>query len=467
MSLIPKIFCLRPPADAPHETIYFPKSNPVPLRAALARIAATDDRELLAEAICHYSGYVREAGIARCVEIGDPRFLAPIADRLNDWVPQVRKVAGDGLLTLLATTPAELFVPLLPKLRSLTQAMRTDHGPWLAKFEQRLVRAGGSAAISGALSSTDMRLRRAAFAVCLDHGLQSIVDLVRIGLASGDIVLARQAANLIDKVPHAEQQRCIELAMTSTFGPVRRAALRSILEQDDPAAMDFAKRALLDPQGSLRYSTARWLMQRGFDALRHCVDTLDSGRLRPGQIRAVLSLLGELQGKEALPVIGQHTQSAHVEVRAQALILMAKLAPSTKDDIAARAMQDPSRRVRRTAALLCVRHGAFVSLAQLRGMLEQYGDHITALRIAKREKWDYLVCIAFVGQLCEPDERTREDLASAIDIWLATEGSSWTRPSPAHMEVLAQPGMMTLLCNLANRSQALLVRRLLEVGVSA
>lgn len=54
-------------------------------------IASSDSVPLLAEYSRDGSGYVRQAVLARCVELARPELLAAVAERLNDWVPQQRQ----------------------------------------------------------------------------------------------------------------------------------------------------------------------------------------------------------------------------------------------------------------------------------------------------------------------------------------------------------------------------------------
>ncbi|GGY98442.1 hypothetical protein ACFFTM_20375 [Pseudoduganella plicata] len=51
----------------------------------LFKIRLTTDARALTVALRDYCGYVRQAAIERCIEIGSRENLAGIAERLNDW----------------------------------------------------------------------------------------------------------------------------------------------------------------------------------------------------------------------------------------------------------------------------------------------------------------------------------------------------------------------------------------------
>ncbi|MEM5318183.1 hypothetical protein, partial [Paraburkholderia sp. JHI869] len=415
--------------------------------------------------ISHYSGYVREAAIGRAVELGDSSSLDSIAKRVNDWVPEVRRAATSALLTLLATVPAEHFVPIIPRLRGLMLATRTDHRSWLFEFERRLVEAGGTKAIVAAMTGTDFRLRRAAFLVAVDHQLLSLNETIALGLNSGDIVLARSAVAMLDRAPVSERAKYIDLAAASPFGPVRLAAFNLI--SSDKSSSDyepFLWRATLDSQGSLRTAAARLLAEHGRDVLGHCTALLDAGELTARQVRAGLSLLAELHAPEVVPTLARHADDARAEIRAHVVALQAKISPSLKDEIASRALLDPSRQVRKAGVRLCT-CGAFVPLDLIKAVLVQQGDYCAALTVCARDNWDRLTCIALVTELHVSGESDYPDVKEALRHWIEDPTSSWTKPSGEHRVILSNPSARSRLLDLADDQQPQLRARLREGGI--
>ncbi|CAB3759544.1 hypothetical protein GQ57_19600 [Burkholderia sp. MSh2] len=465
MNLIPKIFGARPLSVAPAHTVYLQQGQPMPLAAALQSVAASRDVALLAQFIDHYSGYVREAAIARAVELGDSALLEPIAARINDWVPEVRRAATNALSTLLATVPPECFVALLPALRRLTSATRDDHGPWLHTFEQRLVQAGGVATIVDAMHAPDFRLRRAACVVAFAHRLLPAAELVTYGLTSGDIVVARRAVAMLDDVPAGDRMRCIDLAAGCPFGPVRRAALGHMIDAGiDDGTEPFLWRATLDSQGSVRATAARLLAELGRQVADRCIALLDTGTLPGTRVRAALSLLAELRAPAATATIERFSTDARSPVRAHALMLLARLSPATRDEVAARALLDPARRIRKTAVRLC-EQGAFVPLAQIEQVLDRYGDRHAARSICARDQWDSLVCIVLIAARNEPSDDPDDALTRDLQAWLRNPVAMWTRPGAAQRAILGTPDAARLLATVARDHREALRSRLLEHGI--
>jgi hypothetical protein len=86
-----------------------------------------------------YSGYVREAALNRCVELGWPELLPLVAERLNDWVPEVRHMARKALMTLLPLVAASQILAVVPVILRLNSGGRGDHVVWLTQFEAELI----------------------------------------------------------------------------------------------------------------------------------------------------------------------------------------------------------------------------------------------------------------------------------------------------------------------------------------
>lgn len=438
----------------------------MPLRTALEMLGASSDKQWISSCISHYSGYIREAAIGRAVELGDSAFLDPIALRVNDWVPEVRKSATSALLTLLAVFPAQHFVAIIPRLRSLILATRTDHRAWLLEFEQRLVEAGGSASIIDAMRGADFRLRRAAYLVARDHQLLPVTEMIRRGLLSGDILLAQYAVKLLAAIPSPEQGVYIALATASPFGPVRHAALKiAANNRVDFDIEPFLWRTLFDSQGSLRSIAAKSLVERGLDIVGHCKARLNTECLSAKNVRAGLSLLVEQNAPDVNALMNRYVDDKRAEVRAHALLLQARISPSRKDEIASRALLDPSRKVRKTGVRLCV-SGAFVTLDLVLAMLMRWRDRDAAFAVCKRDQWDSLACLAMLAALPLEEVDYCFDVSAALVKWIDNRSSaSWTKPSAQHRQILAESGVSMRLLEQAGNGHVELRTRLREVGI--
>ncbi|MPV67638.1 hypothetical protein [Burkholderia sp. BE17] len=431
----------------------------------IATLAVSIDGNVVAQCISHYSGYVREVAISRAVELGDDSLLDLIAERVNDWVPEVRQAAKDALLSLLTIVPATSFVSIVPRLRGLMLAKRADHRAWLLDFERRLVRAGGASAIVEAMTGPDFRLRRAAYLVAHDHQLLPVTEIVKRGLLSGDIMLARCAAELLDRVPVFDRDMCVAIAAMSPFGAVRFAAFKFVAnDRVAPDTEPFLWRTVFDSQGSLRSAAAKLLADSGRDVVKHCRTVLEGGGINAKQVRAGLSLLAERGTPDATEVLARYVTDARTEVRAHALMLRARISPALKDEIASAALLDPSRKVRKVGVRLCT-EGAFVSLDVVAGTLAQHGDHHAALMVCAREQWDTIACIALIIELATLCDQDYGDVREPLRKWIDDQTSSWTNPTDQHRQILFRPGVGLRMFDLAGAKQTALRVRMHEHGI--
>jgi len=192
------------------------------LKALLREIAGTDSIPLLSEYARHYSGYVRQAVLERCVELARPELLPVVAERLNDWVPQVRDAARTALMTLLPFVPAAQLMATLPVILRLHSAGRGDYSAWLTKFEQTLLQTVAVSDICAAARSTDIMAARAAVHLLDQYGILEPSALIELILQrSDDIVLALRGMALFEQLEPARQQALYDTAAHSHFGAVR------------------------------------------------------------------------------------------------------------------------------------------------------------------------------------------------------------------------------------------------------
>jgi len=459
MNLFTKLFGSRAVLAPQSDTLYWVDRS-MPLRTAIEAIAVSSDRQWLATCISHYSGFIREATIKRAAELGDSSFLEPIVDRVNDWVPEVRKAATDALLALLATIPVSDIVAILPKLRGLVLANRVNHRAWLLEFEQQLVRAGGSEAIIDAMSGEDFGMRRAAFLVARDHQLLPVAELVKHGLLSGDIVLAQCAMASLTNVQASDWDTCIGIAIASPFGSVRHSALQFVVRQQSDLQIDsLLRQFVFDPQGSLRSAAARIFAEHGGNVVGHCESMLDAGSLNARQIRAALSNLVEWTAPEVAETLARYAGDKRGEIRAHALMLLAKVCPARADDIALRALLDASRSVRKIGVRLCMR-GAFVTLDQVGTMLAQSRDHAAATAICARDRWDSLACIALM--IGDDDF----DAGAALKRWIDVRSTAgWSKAGTQSRQILTEPSVVERLMDLAGDGKVELGSKLKEGGI--
>lgn len=452
-----KIFraLFRPKDKAPEPP---PECAPAPMPSSAVRYYAGDlelvrtspSLELLRQYSAHHSGYVREAVLRRCVELALPELLPVVAERLNDWVPQVQRVARMALTTLLPVAPAAKVLGVMPVILRLHSAGRGDHTDWLEQFEQSLLQAVTIDDICLTASGSDIKVARASVHLLDKHKLLDTAALITLILKrNDDIVLAQRAVELCARLDRELQDTFYRAAARSHFGAVRTSALRLLLTAEGEAQEQLAISALLDTQSSVRQIAINYLLASGVDVRAHYRGLLLRETLTARHVRVCLTALAALRDAGDIELVQSFQSSEYPSVRLVARAAWFKLNESEKDDIALAAMHDPAVGVRKLAILLVRKHGAYIPFSTICAALEAGGDAACLLQLVAGSKWNWLECLARFGLARGVDAAHKLGVDDALHTWLCS--TQWHE----------QPGKEQVLF-LLSEPVAVFFRQLLE-----
>lgn len=402
-----------------------PAGTPVPLFVAsyyagdLEMIRTSESVELLRQQAAHPSGYVREAVLRRCVELAPPELLPVVAERLNDWVPQVQRAARIALETLLPFVPPARLLATMPVILRLHSAGRGDYADWLEQFEHRLIRTVTIEDICLAARGSDIKSARASVHLLHKHKLLETSVLITLILErSDDIVLASRAVELCAALEPELRGAFQRVAARSHFGAVRTLAIRSLLAVEGASEEQLAINALLDVQSSVRHIAINYLLEKGFNVRAYYRNLLLQKTLAVQRVRVCLTAFAGLRDHADVALLKSFQSSEYPSVRLAALTAWFKLMSAEKDEIALAAMQDPATSVRKFAIQLVRRHGAYIPFSVIRSALEAGGDAVHLLQLVAGGKWNWLECVARFGLSRGVGETQRLALDDALGSWL-------------------------------------------------
>lgn len=379
--------------------------------------------------IRHCSGYHREAALARCVELRLPELLDVVAIRVNDWVPQVRRMARKALMATLPYASPSQVLPLLPKIFSLHGSGRGEDSNWLEEFVRVLGRTFPVEAFIAGLNGPDIKIARACVVVLKENELVEPDQLLELMLKrNDDIILANLAMQYCAALPKEAQLAQYKTAFLSHFGSVRTLALRKLLAEAGESCHQSAMAALEDPQSHVRFTAINYLRARGIDVRGLYLELLNAPGLKVWQLRIVLTELANFENTADHPRIQSFRTSANISIRRAALKGWYKVAPQDKDEIALRALEDEAPGVRKLAFQLVCKHGAYLPFSRIEEILLRTGDRHLLLMFAETEKWKWLEYIAKLSQdATEASDihRLRESLRS----WFAFSNRGFDSPS--------------------------------------
>lgn len=412
--------------------------------------------EELKHSLGHRSGYVREVAIERVVSLRCEGAIPAVMPRLNDHVWQVRDGAKRAIQTLLPFAGLDDLLAFLGYTWRLRHFSRCDHREWIAAVQSDLARQLTIGQLREALASDALFVVRGSFFLLLERGLVPRAELLALAIASrSDVFIARHAAGLASSLPVQERIIVLEAGMRSHFGAVRTLALRGLLECA-PNADDVARGALLDTQGSVRSSAQYHLRNSGFDLAVYYRAVLQDPAAKVHVSTIAIAALGSLGTAEDIALLRKWSASPYPSNRAAAFLAWLKLAPADKDDIAISALVDESRSVRKLAASMATRQGAFIPFERVRELLRGKRDLAILFAFARLRKWDWIDTIADEAMQSEPGSREWGMLLVQMERWLRHAGQAYELLTEAQRERLSSPEVLLKLERLSGSNRATL-----------
>ena len=403
----------------------------------------------LEEGCRHYSGYVREAAIRRCIDLAWPESLSLVVDRLNDWVRQVRDLARRALMILLPLASPSQIVSVLPDILRLHGAGRGDYSEWLNQFERALIQTVSAAEFVAAAQGTDINVARACVQILDKHKLIEATALIDLILSrNDDIVLAQHAAELCAVLPPEQQAEWYRAAAMSHFGSVRTTAIRALLTMENESRMEIALDALSDVQSSVRSVAMSYLALLGLDLRAHFRTMLEQRRDVTKRVRIALFSLASLRNKDDIELVKSFLSSERISIRLAALASWFKLDEHDKDLIASRALADAAPGVRRFALQLTRKHGAYIPIEAIQQRLEEIADVALLLRFAESKKWVWLECIARLSLQRSVEASIKLGLDRSLKEWIQTSGRGYEQPNAEQIVFLSSEIVILRLAEL-------------------
>ena len=412
-----------------------------------------------------YSGYIREAALARCVELTQPDLLPIVVGRLNDWVPEVRHAAKSALMTLLPVVPIPQLLATLPSVLRLLQAGRTNHSEWVERYEQNLIQHASVQDLVDAVQGNDIHIARACFHILKKYRFLEPRLLIRLFLeCRNDIMIALQAIQLASELSEDERLELYQLAMHSHFGAVRTIALRSLLSGDNnPTNKGIAIHALFDSQSSVRSLAIAYLREKHLDLRSYYRNKIQEYEHSKTFARIGLAALASLGNADDVAFIQGFVAAEQPIVRLAALSSWLKLDSGAKDVIATEALKDKSVRVRKFALQMVRKHGAYIPFEHIRATLEETKDYRLLLAFAEGNKWNWLEFIAKIAMERTSTAALKDYLVDDLKRWLRSAGQRYETPTAEQISFLSSAAALSALADLLKHDSDLIKHLELEL----
>jgi hypothetical protein len=286
---------------------------------------------------------------------------------------------------------------------------------------------------------------RGSFFMLLERELIPRIALLALAVESAnDIVMSRQAAQQALSLPAESRNAVLRAGLKSRYGVVRTLALRGLLDCV-PDAIEIARGALLDSQGSARSLAQFYLRKNGVDLASYYRVVLHDKGAKTAQACMAVSALGGMGTVDDIALLKEMSKSAFPSIRGAAYLAWLKLAPSDKDAIAVAALSDEGRANRRLAARMATRQGAYIPFTRVKEILRGKSDLPVLLAFARLRKWDWLETLALEGMQAERGSLEWDALHIDMERWLAHAGHSYERPDKEQRDRLLVPEVVQSL----------------------
>lgn len=366
------------------------------------------------------NGFGRETAIRRLMRSGNPAALPCLLERLNDWVPQVRRVASQAVEALLCDEHASAWINGLPMVLRLREQKRSDHSAILARAMDLVLRPTHLDLLLAALESKDTSLARAAARLCIEHALADPATLLERLLRQSDVVARDLAAGLLRKL----DGEAFESAATRLVGDshirVRQEALQLLLIRRPALGLQHAYDGLFDEGAWIRSISLRVLKERAIDTLPLLLSALVPGAPFRRQ-RAALLCLADAHRQIALPHLLPYTQHAQASLRRSALQALARCDADLARPLLLEGLRDVSPSVVATCGRLLKTVAPTPSLAELDGAMQNAlceRTFDTCLSIARAmNKWDRLILLLTLRRRAVAEARDPHPVDNAIRDW--------------------------------------------------
>lgn len=395
---------------------------------------------LLAIASFHQSGYVREAAVNRLALITSGAELPFLILRVNDWVANVRDAAFAATRSRLKADYARSFIENLPLVSRLEQAGRSDHKP-LVQTIYRLLQSGECrTALLESLKSEDRFVKRASFKLALNSNEPDLPEVVRMALDQKDTIIRLWAAQRVGSAfTGARLDHFLNRMKHDKFMPVRREALRILVQRNSPGLLAELQTALLDTHASMR-EEARYHLRK-LDSTD--VTAFYRHHLSAGQgltLYSVISGLGETGATAHDQLILPYTSHHASKIRGAAIRALAKLNRNAHAGIFIEALRDQVPQVSRQALNALTDNASAINGERIWELFSS-GAHAHVRRnvlslIDRLGKWDSIYYL--LRALSDSDEAIAAMSRFRIQRWLSRFNRNFSSPSPEQLSRLGK-----------------------------
>jgi len=388
--------------------------------------------ELLAQSNS-YNGYMRESAVIELEKFPSEKTINALIERVNDWVPEIRKRAKQVLLRIFKQEVIPCFINNLENIYHLKNCKRDDHSEFINNIEERFIQFG-----KGALENLELCNSRSAllYSKILKKSRKIEVSALANTCLKHPKVLVRQYAIVLSAKLEAEQKEelllyCIE----DKSGVVRRDALRVLLRNSLCSNYKMCIHLLYDKEKSVRLPALVYLQNNSFNAKEEFREKLMLESVHYQKV-AIWGLT-EIFEKDSVKLIFPFINSKYPSIRAIAFKALFVLADEdTLDDVFEKAIKDQSPRVVKECLRFYQKCNALIRKEcfkeAIREQLEEKNYRFILKMTHKMNKWEQLILLSELS-LTE-NQALQYEIEKSLNLWLLKLNNFFIDPTKKQIE---------------------------------
>ncbi|MBC3779311.1 PBS lyase [Pseudomonas sp. SWRI99] len=236
----------------------------------------------------HSNGFVREVAVRELCRQPSAEALTVLIERLNDWVPQVRDLAAQGLKHYLSPAHTQAWLSALGPLMALAAQRRVDHGQTVSTVRAMLQSADCRDEVYADFLDRQSKAARYLFTLLLESA-EVPEALIRNALAHRESTVRLMAVSASLTLPATQSLPLLREAMSRPGAKIRVRVLYALLPLlSDPKPV--LREALIDASPAVR-NLALWAASRN-DVDAHAVLTERLSQPLPTSKQHWLGVLG-------------------------------------------------------------------------------------------------------------------------------------------------------------------------------
>jgi hypothetical protein len=392
--------------------------------------------EALIEQVQSSSGFEREAALAHMIRFPSTKHMHHIIQRLNDWVPNVRKAAFRAFEIVVASASPEELLRCWRSVENLAKARRANHETALALFRSRVATLLAESSHAELIDGENAVFAAFVFRCALSDGNAINAEYVTSKLCARHARVSALACGWLDRSTSSEALvTAIRVGCNSQHASTRQWALRQIDLLPDDEARTTLHCHLFEKNATVRGIAALKLNLSKVDHLKLAEVAIDDPLSSRGARLEAIRLISKLGDESHLHRLTGALNSNESMARAIAAEGILRLDASGSDELFASVVVAIDGRALRYFVRSCVSANTIVARDVLERIWKAASEQKRLRLISLVEGLGRWEAWCFVASVVQSESRQQPESAKRVAARLV-RSQVFVKPTQAQQEII-------------------------------